>query len=206
MMSRKRKRYFCSFKSFYKLLECIFFQWLSLCKNTYVILSSCLTNWISLVSKSPEWSCGLDHWVKTELKPLNAHFHHHLSVLAAASRLSQSFLQQISENFYFDVNSDQMKGLLKPHTPHIAISTLARSAIFSITYPSADIFLVIKVLKKKHCVSYNNPMFKYTMTSVPYCLNHVHILYFSLRKSFSRATLESAVNPTWLWKNLIPAR
>lgn len=42
-----------------------------------------------------------------------------------------------------------MKGLLKPHTPHTAISTLARSAIFSITYPSADIFLVIKVLKKK---------------------------------------------------------
>lgn len=38
-----------------------------------------------------------------------------------------------------------MKSLLKPHTPHIAISTLARSAIFSITYPSADIFLVIKV-------------------------------------------------------------
>lgn len=29
----------------------------------------------------------------------------------------------------------------------MAISTLARSAIFSITYPSADIFLVIKVLK-----------------------------------------------------------
>lgn len=67
---------------------------------------------------------------------------------AAVSRLSQSSLQQISENFYFDLNSDQMKGLLKPHTPHIAISTLARSAIFSITYPSADIFLVIKVLRE----------------------------------------------------------
>uniref|UniRef100_A0A671V0R3 Dedicator of cytokinesis 6 n=1 Tax=Sparus aurata TaxID=8175 RepID=A0A671V0R3_SPAAU len=53
----------------------------------------------------------------------------------------------ISENFYFDLNSDQMKGLLKPHTPHTAISTLARSAIFSITYPSADIFLVIKLEK-----------------------------------------------------------
>uniref|UniRef100_G3PL26 Dedicator of cytokinesis 6 n=1 Tax=Gasterosteus aculeatus aculeatus TaxID=481459 RepID=G3PL26_GASAC len=55
--------------------------------------------------------------------------------------------KKISENFYFDLNSDQMKGLLKPHTPHIAISTLARSAIFSITYPSADIFLVIKLEK-----------------------------------------------------------
>ncbi|KAG7223180.1 hypothetical protein INR49_015788 [Caranx melampygus] len=55
--------------------------------------------------------------------------------------------KKISENFYFDLNSDQMKGLLKPHTPHIAISTQARSAIFSITYPSADIFLVIKLEK-----------------------------------------------------------
>uniref|UniRef100_A0A8C8DYK1 Dedicator of cytokinesis 6 n=1 Tax=Oryzias sinensis TaxID=183150 RepID=A0A8C8DYK1_9TELE len=55
--------------------------------------------------------------------------------------------KKISENFYFDLNSDQMKGMLKPHTPQVAISTLARSAIFSITYPSADIFLVIKLEK-----------------------------------------------------------
>ncbi|KAM9746054.1 dedicator of cytokinesis protein 7 isoform 1-T1 [Menidia menidia] len=55
--------------------------------------------------------------------------------------------KKISENFYFDLNTDQMKGLLKPHTPHAAISTLARTAIFSITYPSADIFLVIKLEK-----------------------------------------------------------
>uniref|UniRef100_A0A673CVS0 Dedicator of cytokinesis 6 n=1 Tax=Sphaeramia orbicularis TaxID=375764 RepID=A0A673CVS0_9TELE len=55
--------------------------------------------------------------------------------------------KKISENFYFDLNSDPMKGLLKPHTPHVAISTLARSAILSITYPSPDIFLVIKLEK-----------------------------------------------------------
>ncbi|XP_041719151.2 dedicator of cytokinesis protein 7 isoform X7 [Coregonus clupeaformis] len=55
--------------------------------------------------------------------------------------------KKISEDFHFDLNSDQMKGLLRPHTPHAAISTLARSAIFSITYPSADIFLVIKLEK-----------------------------------------------------------
>lgn len=52
---------------------------------------------------------------------------------------------QISENFYFDLNSEQMKGLLRPHVPPAAITTLARSAIFSITYPSQDVFLVIKV-------------------------------------------------------------
>uniref|UniRef100_A0A3B4E640 Dedicator of cytokinesis 6 n=1 Tax=Pygocentrus nattereri TaxID=42514 RepID=A0A3B4E640_PYGNA len=53
--------------------------------------------------------------------------------------------KKISENFHFDLNSEQMKSLLRSHTPVMAISTLARSAIFSITYPSPDIFLVIKV-------------------------------------------------------------
>ncbi|KAL1278552.1 hypothetical protein QQF64_025225, partial [Cirrhinus molitorella] len=55
--------------------------------------------------------------------------------------------KKISEDFYFDLNSDQMKTLLRPHNPHVAICTLARSAIFSITYPSPDIFLVIKLEK-----------------------------------------------------------
>uniref|UniRef100_A0A3B5MCH8 Dedicator of cytokinesis C/D N-terminal domain-containing protein n=1 Tax=Xiphophorus couchianus TaxID=32473 RepID=A0A3B5MCH8_9TELE len=67
-------------------------------------------------------------------------------IMVKLAKLDQNFLS-ISENFYFDLNSDQMKGLLKPHTPHIVISTLARSAIFSITYPSPDIFLVIKLEK-----------------------------------------------------------
>ncbi|XP_069555622.1 dedicator of cytokinesis protein 8 isoform X2 [Brachyistius frenatus] len=55
--------------------------------------------------------------------------------------------KKISENFYCDLNSEQLKNLLKPHTPHLDHSTLARSAIFSITYPSPDIFLVIKIEK-----------------------------------------------------------
>uniref|UniRef100_A0A8C2KMG3 Dedicator of cytokinesis 6 n=1 Tax=Cyprinus carpio TaxID=7962 RepID=A0A8C2KMG3_CYPCA len=55
--------------------------------------------------------------------------------------------KKISEDFHFDLNSDQMKSLLRPHSPHVAISTLARSTIFSITYPSPDIFLVIKLEK-----------------------------------------------------------
>lgn len=58
-----------------------------------------------------------------------------------------SFLSvsQISENFFFDLNSEQTKAMLRPHVQTAAISTLARSAIFSITYPSQDVFLVIKV-------------------------------------------------------------
>uniref|UniRef100_A0A8C4QIF6 Dedicator of cytokinesis C/D N-terminal domain-containing protein n=1 Tax=Eptatretus burgeri TaxID=7764 RepID=A0A8C4QIF6_EPTBU len=54
---------------------------------------------------------------------------------------------KISENFYFDMNSDQMRALLKGHIGLASISTLARSAIFSITYPTQDIFLVIKLEK-----------------------------------------------------------
>lgn len=52
---------------------------------------------------------------------------------------------QISEDFHCDLNSEHLKNFLKPHTAHVDQSTLARSAIFSITYPSPDIYLVIKV-------------------------------------------------------------
>ncbi|XP_071985079.1 dedicator of cytokinesis protein 7 isoform X15 [Engystomops pustulosus] len=55
--------------------------------------------------------------------------------------------KKISENFYFDLNSEQIKGMLRPYVTPAAISTLARSAIFSITYPSQDVFLVIKLEK-----------------------------------------------------------
>ncbi|XP_037536915.1 dedicator of cytokinesis protein 8 [Nematolebias whitei] len=55
--------------------------------------------------------------------------------------------KKISENFYCDLNSEQFKTFLKPHTPHMDSSTLARSGIFSITYPSPDIYLVIKIEK-----------------------------------------------------------
>ncbi|XP_029474486.1 dedicator of cytokinesis protein 7 isoform X5 [Rhinatrema bivittatum] len=55
--------------------------------------------------------------------------------------------KKISENFYFDLNSEQIKGMLRPYVTPAAISSLARSAIFSITYPSQDVFLVIKLEK-----------------------------------------------------------
>ncbi|MCI4380885.1 hypothetical protein PGIGA_G00245190 [Pangasianodon gigas] len=55
--------------------------------------------------------------------------------------------KKISENFHCDLNTDQMKGLLRSHTPTVDISTLAKAAIFSISYPSPDIYLVIKLEK-----------------------------------------------------------
>uniref|UniRef100_A0A669CS54 Dedicator of cytokinesis 8 n=1 Tax=Oreochromis niloticus TaxID=8128 RepID=A0A669CS54_ORENI len=55
--------------------------------------------------------------------------------------------KKISENFYCDLNSEQFKNFLKNHTDHIDPSSTAKSAIFSITYPSTDIYLVIKIEK-----------------------------------------------------------
>ncbi|KAL7828401.1 hypothetical protein SRHO_G00320350 [Serrasalmus rhombeus] len=55
--------------------------------------------------------------------------------------------KKISENFHCDVNSDQMKTFLRSHTPHIESSTQAKAAIFSISCPSPDIYLVIKIEK-----------------------------------------------------------
>ncbi|XP_069783742.1 dedicator of cytokinesis protein 8 isoform X2 [Narcine bancroftii] len=55
--------------------------------------------------------------------------------------------KKISENFYCDLNNDQIKAFLRSHTNQMAPSSLSRSAIFSITYPSPDIYLVIKIEK-----------------------------------------------------------
>ena len=63
------------------------------------------------------------------------------------SAFFQSPLLQISENFHFDMNSEWCRKLVKEHNPRTDISTLSRSAIFSITYPSSDVFLVIKLEK-----------------------------------------------------------
>lgn len=55
--------------------------------------------------------------------------------------------QKVSENFYFDMNSDSLKLMLSNHVRCADISTQSRSAIFEITYPSNDLFLVIRLEK-----------------------------------------------------------
>ncbi|KAK8766565.1 hypothetical protein V5799_006661 [Amblyomma americanum] len=55
--------------------------------------------------------------------------------------------KKVSENFYFDMNSENMKRMLSDHIPYHDISTLCRACIFNITYPSTDLFLVIKLEK-----------------------------------------------------------
>ena len=80
--------------------------------------------------------------------------------------------KKISENFYFDLNPDSIKHMLATHIPfqvkfplffhlyfHLFkflfkyvcfiqdVSTLSRSCVFSTTYPSTDLFLVVKLEK-----------------------------------------------------------
>lgn len=55
--------------------------------------------------------------------------------------------KKISENFYFDMNSETIKRMLTSHVPYSDISTQSRSAIFEITNPSNDLFLVIRLEK-----------------------------------------------------------
>ncbi|KAE8748545.1 hypothetical protein FOCC_FOCC004721 [Frankliniella occidentalis] len=55
--------------------------------------------------------------------------------------------KKISENFYFDMNQEGLKRMLTSHIPYSDSSTLSRSCIFDITYPSPDLFLVIKLEK-----------------------------------------------------------
>ncbi|XP_022087787.1 dedicator of cytokinesis protein 7-like isoform X2 [Acanthaster planci] len=55
--------------------------------------------------------------------------------------------KKISENFFFDLNTEAMKTMIKSHLGYPDPSTLARNAIFSITYPTNDVYLVIKLEK-----------------------------------------------------------
>lgn len=55
--------------------------------------------------------------------------------------------KKLSENFYFDLNSENIKRMLQPHVPYCDVSTTSRSCVFNITHPSSDIFIVIKLEK-----------------------------------------------------------
>ncbi|XP_033636293.1 dedicator of cytokinesis protein 7-like isoform X4 [Asterias rubens] len=55
--------------------------------------------------------------------------------------------KKISENFYFDLNTEAIKGMIKSHLGYPDPSTLARNAVFSTTYPTNDVYIVIKLEK-----------------------------------------------------------
>ncbi|XP_065206218.1 dedicator of cytokinesis protein 7 [Planococcus citri] len=55
--------------------------------------------------------------------------------------------RKVSESFYFDLNSDDIRTMISPHVPYVDASTQSKGCIFNITYPSPDLFLVIKLEK-----------------------------------------------------------
>ncbi|RVE50344.1 hypothetical protein evm_005010 [Chilo suppressalis] len=55
--------------------------------------------------------------------------------------------KKLSENFYFNLNSECTKQMLSAHIPYADLSTLSRSAVFDIQNPSSDVFLVVRVEK-----------------------------------------------------------
>lgn len=54
---------------------------------------------------------------------------------------------QVSENFYVDMNSEGLKRMLSGHIAYSDASTLARSCVMSISKPSPDLFLVVRLEK-----------------------------------------------------------
>lgn len=119
-------------------------------------------------------------------------------------------VSQISENFFFDLNSEQMKAMLRPHVQSAAISTLARSAIFSITYPSQDVFLVIKVspffscrlfFLFFFCPNHDNERHLLQLTILCVVVTEGLCFLHSWKRCCSRVILESVLSPTWWWKS-----
>ncbi|XP_061934172.1 dedicator of cytokinesis protein 7 isoform X2 [Apis cerana] len=55
--------------------------------------------------------------------------------------------KKVSENFYVDMNSEGLKRMLGSHIAYSDASTLARSCVMSISKPSPDLFLVVRLEK-----------------------------------------------------------
>ncbi|KPM04895.1 dedicator of cytokinesis protein 7-like protein 2 [Sarcoptes scabiei] len=55
--------------------------------------------------------------------------------------------KKLTENFYFDLNPDSTKDLLKSHIAYQDLSTLSKSAIFGLSQLNPDLYFVIKLEK-----------------------------------------------------------
>lgn len=53
--------------------------------------------------------------------------------------------KKISESFHLDCNTSEIQQKWRGHGEERSMASLARSAIFNITYPSSDVYLIIKV-------------------------------------------------------------
>ena len=55
--------------------------------------------------------------------------------------------KKISETFHLDCNPSDIQHMLDDHWEERSMASLSRSAIFNITYPSSDVYLIIKVCR-----------------------------------------------------------
>jgi hypothetical protein len=55
--------------------------------------------------------------------------------------------KKVSENFYFDLNREEISRMLAGYVPQADYSTQARSCVFDIAQPTQDLFLVVKLEK-----------------------------------------------------------
>ena len=55
--------------------------------------------------------------------------------------------KKISESFHFDFNNDYFRSMIRKYNRHEDMSTTSKSCIFNITWPSNDIYLVVRLEK-----------------------------------------------------------
>ena len=53
--------------------------------------------------------------------------------------------RKISESFHLDCNPSDITHMLDDHVEERSMASLSRSAIFNISYPNPDVFLIVKV-------------------------------------------------------------
>lgn len=69
------------------------------------------------------------------------------TVQRRATNATRDLILQVSENFYVDMNPEGLKRMLGSHIAYSDTSTLARSCVLSISKPSPDLFLVVRLEK-----------------------------------------------------------
>ena len=79
--------------------------------------------------------------------------------------------KKISESFHLDCNSSDLQHMLDDHWDERSMASLSRSAIFNITYPSSDVYLIIRVPAN---------------FSQLYSLVYRVTIHYRLRRSYSR--------------------